>query len=607
MKRSLLLAAAALAAVTLVAAGCGDTDEVPADAVAVVDGTAITQASLDELLARAKKSYTAQKREFPKAGTAEYQSLQNQAVAYLVQREEYANEADELGVEVSDEEITKKVDEVKKQYFQNDQKKFEAGLKQQGYTVEALREDIQLAAGLREDLRERHQGRQGVRRRPAEVLRREQDPVLGRGVARRPAHPRQDEGRGRRDPLAARVGRRLREAREGELARPRLEGPGREAHRLARPDGRAVRQGGVRARDERAVRPRQDRVRLPPDPAARGGQGRLRDARSPRSRRRSAPSSSRSGRTRPSATGRRRSRRSTRARSRTPPASSRRTRRPPRKRRPPASSRVSSLDELRELTRRLRAECPWDREQTARTIVPHTVEEAYEVADAALARRPGEAPRRARRPALPGLLPLAAARGAGGRRPRQRRPRGARQARAAPSARVRRGGGPDRRPRARALGGDQDGAGGAQRRLPRRSRVAAGAAPRAQGAAARGGGRLRLARPRGARSRRCARSSTSCSRSSRAPVGRRPRPSPTGAVEQELGDLLFTVVNLARFVNVDPELALRATTGRFAGAGRARRAARRRGGGDWADLDLERQEALVRAGQGRARRSAERG
>jgi len=33
----------------------------------------------------------------------------------------------------------------------------------------------------------------------------------------------------------------------------------------------------------------------------------------------------------------------------------------------------------------LRRECPWDREQTARTIVPHTVEEAYEVADAALA------------------------------------------------------------------------------------------------------------------------------------------------------------------------------------------------------------------------------
>ncbi|HET9323297.1 MAG TPA: nucleoside triphosphate pyrophosphohydrolase [Gaiellaceae bacterium] len=36
------------------------------------------------------------------------------------------------------------------------------------------------------------------------------------------------------------------------------------------------------------------------------------------------------------------------------------------------------------MTERLRRDCPWDREQTARTIVPHTVEEAYEVAEAAL-------------------------------------------------------------------------------------------------------------------------------------------------------------------------------------------------------------------------------
>jgi uncharacterized protein YabN with tetrapyrrole methylase and pyrophosphatase domain len=35
------------------------------------------------------------------------------------------------------------------------------------------------------------------------------------------------------------------------------------------------------------------------------------------------------------------------------------------------------------VTRRLRRECPWDREQDARSIVPHTVEEAYELADAA--------------------------------------------------------------------------------------------------------------------------------------------------------------------------------------------------------------------------------
>jgi len=48
------------------------------------------------------------------------------------------------------------------------------------------------------------------------------------------------------------------------------------------------------------------------------------------------------------------------------------------------SSLADALLELQELTARLRRDCPWDREQTARTIVPHTVEEAYEVADAAL-------------------------------------------------------------------------------------------------------------------------------------------------------------------------------------------------------------------------------
>src|SRR2546427_5487620 len=46
---------------------------------------------------------------------------------------------------------------------------------------------------------------------------------------------------------------------------------------------------------------------------------------------------------------------------------------------------ADALLELQELTERLRRDCPWDREQTAKTIVPHTIEEAYEVADAALA------------------------------------------------------------------------------------------------------------------------------------------------------------------------------------------------------------------------------
>ncbi len=44
---------------------------------------------------------------------------------------------------------------------------------------------------------------------------------------------------------------------------------------------------------------------------------------------------------------------------------------------------AGALERLDEITRRLRRECPWDREQDERSIVPHTVEEAYELADAA--------------------------------------------------------------------------------------------------------------------------------------------------------------------------------------------------------------------------------
>jgi XTP/dITP diphosphohydrolase/tetrapyrrole methylase family protein/MazG family protein/ATP diphosphatase len=48
-----------------------------------------------------------------------------------------------------------------------------------------------------------------------------------------------------------------------------------------------------------------------------------------------------------------------------------------------AASGPIALERLDQLTRRLRRECPWDREQDERSIVAHTVGEAYELADAA--------------------------------------------------------------------------------------------------------------------------------------------------------------------------------------------------------------------------------
>jgi len=48
-----------------------------------------------------------------------------------------------------------------------------------------------------------------------------------------------------------------------------------------------------------------------------------------------------------------------------------------------AAGGAAAVVRLDEITRRLRRECPWDREQDQRSIVSHTIEEAYELADAA--------------------------------------------------------------------------------------------------------------------------------------------------------------------------------------------------------------------------------
>lgn len=48
-----------------------------------------------------------------------------------------------------------------------------------------------------------------------------------------------------------------------------------------------------------------------------------------------------------------------------------------------SEARDEALERLDEIIRKLRVECPWDRDQDERSIVPHTIEEAGEVAEAA--------------------------------------------------------------------------------------------------------------------------------------------------------------------------------------------------------------------------------
>lgn len=142
LPRITLGALGAASLLVLVSACGGSSADVPASAVAVVDGTEIAKSELDDLIARAKKGYEAQKQDFPKVGTAEYQSLQTQYVAYLVQREEFEQAAEKLDVKVTDNDVDKAVDDFVKSRFRGDRKQYEKALDEQGYTEADFRKTI---------------------------------------------------------------------------------------------------------------------------------------------------------------------------------------------------------------------------------------------------------------------------------------------------------------------------------------------------------------------------------------------------------------------------------------------------------------------------------
>ena len=102
-----ILVAAALAT-ALVAPACGSDDapeSAPAGTVAVVGDTEIPKSEFDRIIKQAQASYEAQGQEFPKTGSPEYIALRDSIVRSLVERAEFALEAEELDIEVTDEEI----------------------------------------------------------------------------------------------------------------------------------------------------------------------------------------------------------------------------------------------------------------------------------------------------------------------------------------------------------------------------------------------------------------------------------------------------------------------------------------------------------------------
>ena len=251
---------------------------------------------------------------------------------------------------------------------------------------------------------------------------------------------------------------------------------------------------------------------------------------------------------------------------------------------------ADALVELQELTVRLRRECPWDREQTAATIVPHTVEEAYEVADAALA---GDDEKLADE--LGDLLfqvyflsLLLAERGrsslelvARGVHAKlvRRHPHVFGEVEADTAARV--------RSNWERIKRDDEGRSGIfhdvpetlpalllARKVQRRAAAVEFEYPDAAGAIADLDDELRELRE-----------------ALELAGEARPETEPDDRVRDEIGDILFAAVNVARLVNVDPELALRGTARRFRARVEHAEKLARGDGKDFARLALSEQDA----------------
>jgi foldase protein PrsA len=126
--------------VSLLAAcgGGGNSGPVPADAIAQVGSIPISKTSFTQLMNVACARYKAQGQPCPKVGTPTWSSLRDSAVTFLVQQAELMQEAQKLGVTVTQQDVQKQVDQITKTYYKGSKQKLDEALQKDDITLAEL-------------------------------------------------------------------------------------------------------------------------------------------------------------------------------------------------------------------------------------------------------------------------------------------------------------------------------------------------------------------------------------------------------------------------------------------------------------------------------------
>jgi len=142
MQKVKLFSIVALVAGLVAGCGGGGAAGLQGADIATVGKTHVKKDEFDALIAQAKRSYAQQGRKFPTQGSSDYETVKGQAVTLLVQQAERQEKAGSMGIHVSNADVQKRLDQIKKQYFGGDEKKYQKQLKKQKLSDAQVRDDI---------------------------------------------------------------------------------------------------------------------------------------------------------------------------------------------------------------------------------------------------------------------------------------------------------------------------------------------------------------------------------------------------------------------------------------------------------------------------------